>query len=111
MVREEINWELFLELTRKIPNDLDRDLKKQYIPKNTREKIKEKYKDCQLCGGEFKIGSDGTNFLQIHHIIPNGTSTENNLIVLCKHCHQAVHNILFVSGKWRFVNLYRRIPY
>jgi 5-methylcytosine-specific restriction endonuclease McrA len=47
---------------------------------------------CSLCGDE---GKEEGNELQVHHIVPvhidiSKNGDENNLIVLCHHCHLRV---------------------
>ncbi|MFX1533784.1 MAG: RNA-guided endonuclease IscB [Promethearchaeota archaeon] len=44
---------------------------------------------CQLCKGKSKVRR-----LECHHLVPRkdgGTDAPNNLITLCKQCHEAVH--------------------
>lgn len=104
-----IDWEYFRCLVDSVPNNLDKQKKKKYIPPKTKEKIRERDTVCKICGMHEKVGSDGNSNLHIHHIIPNGESTEGNLVLLCKSCHQAIHCFLYVSGKGRFVNVLRAI--
>jgi 5-methylcytosine-specific restriction endonuclease McrA len=108
------NYNLFLQLTRDIPFNLDKSFKKEKIPSDIRQLIIERDGNkCRLCGkidsfgcgGEF--GMDGD--LNIHHIIPNGKSYLDNLLVLCIKCHMLVHLVLWLDGKWRHVYL-RRYP-
>lgn len=91
------DWDLFLLLTRDIPENLDRDKGKQPIPKEIKELVKKRDNNrCRLCGRNKN--------LIIHHIIPNGSSEPNNLVTLCRRCHVVVHQILAISGKWKEVN-------
>ena len=86
-----------------IPDGLDRNKKKEVIPKPLREEIYERDKmSCQICG------RNTAEILHIHHIIPNGSATPGNLILLCNHCHKAVHLLLYTSKKWKYCsyNLY-----
>lgn len=86
-----------LERLLDIPVNLNMKPKKE-IPslKIKKEILKRDNHCCQLCGNVEK--------LSIHHIIPNGSATSINLVTLCKYCHQAVHLMLYVEGKWRYVN-------
>ena len=104
-----INWELLKELVDCVPEDIDKQKKKKYIPPKITETVRERDKVCKICGIEDKTGSDGNSILHIHHIIPNGESIEKNLILLCKSCHQSVHCCLYVSGKGKFVNVLKAI--
>ena len=50
---------------------------------------------CQCCGKKHVR-------LEVHHIIfrsKGGTDDENNLIIVCKKCHDAIHNGTFVLDK------------
>lgn len=64
---------------------------------------------CQLCNHEDKKNGYGNpqwnipGSLHIHHIIPNGAATEDNLITLCEKCHKVVHLLLYLDGKWRWI--------
>lgn len=61
-----------------------------YGYQNTHEYVL--YRDnhtCQLCYGKHKDSK-----LEVHHIIPrhnHGADTQNNLITLCKTCHDKIH--------------------
>ena len=95
-----MDYELLIKLI-SIPDHLDRKKKKEFVAKLVREEIyKRDYMICQLCG------RDESGNLQVHHIIPNGTATPDNLITLCKHCHDAVHMLLYTSKKWKYCNYF-----
>lgn len=52
---------------------------------------------CELCTSPapFERASDGTPYLEIHHIIPladGGEDTVRNAIALCPNCHRNVHH-------------------
>ena len=57
----------------------------------TREKVFEKYgRCCSMCGSEQNV--------EVHHIIPireGGTNELENLIPLCRDCHQEIHHFVF----------------
>ena len=101
-----MNYFLLVKITQGVPDDLDRKQEKEIILKQMRDQITERDgKNCQLCGlhseyGNPRWGLDGKS--HIHHIVPNGPATPENLITLCEHCHHAVHLLLFSSGKWKF---------
>lgn len=106
-----IDWEYLKLLVDRVPSNLNKNIKKQRVSDEVKKKIRKKHQ-CSLCGKLDKVGTDGNSILQIHHIIPNGKGTEENLEILCKYCHQVVHNLLFVTGKWRFTNVMKGIyPY
>ena len=104
---EKYNYELFLQFTRDIPENLDRKVKKEAITKETRKIIIERDDNtCQLCGLKDKYGNPGWDVpgkLALHHIIPNGSGSPENVVTLCKYCHNAVHQVLYAAGKWRYV--------
>ena len=95
------DWNLLLSLTRDIPDNLNKKQSPEPIPDEIREIIKKRDKLCRLCGNK--------NNLVIHHIIPNGSATPDNLILLCRRCHMVVHLLLALSGKWKQVNIYQMI--
>ena len=101
-----MNYELFLELV-SIPDGLDRKIKKERIvPKTRRLLIQRDQCTCQICGLGGKYGNPGFDIpgkLAVHHIIPNGPADLTNLITVCKYCHNAIHALLYASGKWRYV--------
>jgi len=101
-----MDYDLFLELV-KIPDNLDRRIKKEKISKERRIKLGERdNKSCRVCGLQGEYGNPGFDIpgkLAIHHIIPNGNGTLDNTITLCRYCHNAVHALLYASGKWRYV--------
>jgi hypothetical protein len=109
-----INWDDLRELVDCVPDDLDKKLKAIPIPKKVREQIMERDGGfCIVCERTFPYGSNNpylmsegqpNNFKQcnIHHIIPSGSVDPDNLVTLCIHCHQLVHQILYLCGKWKY---------
>lgn len=101
-----MNYDLLIELVN-IPDGLDRSIKKEKLTKELRSSITDRDElTCQICGLTGKYGNPGYSVpgkLAIHHIIPNGKSDLDNLITLCRYCHNAVHQLLYSSGKWRYV--------
>ena len=66
------------------------DEKKEIIPREVKATIRKRDKEkCRVCDRD----SD-----KVHHIIPNGKATEDNLIVLCDQCHEYVHKMLRRKG-------------
>lgn len=104
------NYDKLLELTRDIPENLDLRVKKTQITKTVRRQIIERDKStCQICGLVCRYGNPGFDVpgrLAIHHIIPNGPGTLDNVITICRYCHNAIHAILYASGKWRYVPMH-----
>lgn len=100
------NLELFLNITRDLP-DFDKKEEKEIISKEVRLFINNRDGcACKLCGVEGMFGYERYGIsgdLAIHHIIPNGNATPENLITLCKSCHQLVHLMLYKLGKWKWV--------
>lgn len=60
----------------------------------TKVKVRDKFK-CRICGYD--------NNIRVHHIIPNGQSIEENLIVICANCHKYIHYLLWREGKWKYI--------
>jgi 5-methylcytosine-specific restriction endonuclease McrA len=50
--------------------------------------------ECYICGTV-------SRFTQLHHVIPTGPVTDDNVVTLCEPCHKMVHIALYVSGKRR----------
>lgn len=105
-----LDYDRLLKLTRDIPSNLDRKIKKEPIPKKLRERIVERDNyTCWVCGYEDKENGYGNpqwgllGSLHIHHIIPNGKAIESNLTTLCDKCHKVVHLLLYLDGKWKWV--------
>lgn len=58
---------------------------------------------CQYCKGKSK-----DNHLNVHHLIErsnNGSDLPNNLITLCKTCHDKLHNNLIILNKSKIKSL------
>ena len=103
-----LDYALLYKLTREIPENLDKKVKKEVVSKGMREIIvaRDNY-TCQLCGHTDKEHGYGNPqydvpcSLHIHHIIPNGKATKTNLVTLCDKCHRIVHMILYLDDKWK----------
>jgi len=104
---KKIDWELLRHLVDSAPDNYDKGKKKKGIL--DRQRIIDRDKVCKLCGKENSYDREGRSRLHIHHIDPKGDSTDDNLILLCKYCHQTVHCLLFVSDKGGFANVLRVI--
>jgi len=64
--------------------------KRKYIPPELRKEIVERDKHCVVC--------QRAKNLKVHHKIPYGESTTENLITLCEYCHEYVHKIIKRKG-------------
>lgn len=53
---------------------------------NIRRNVRERDKWCVICGEE---GQDIHHVVYKHH---GGKDTEDNLVLLCKSCHEAIHD-------------------
>ena len=65
--------------------------------------ISEKFAKKHSKTGDIQKRDYYPGLIHVHHIIPWGESSDNNLITLCFHCHDAVHLILYRANKWRHV--------
>ncbi|MCK4526113.1 HNH endonuclease [candidate division WOR-3 bacterium] len=91
---EIFNYDRFLFLTRDVTNELKWSIKKEGIPKDIRQEINKRDRGrCYICE-RFK-------HYTIHHRIPNGEANKENLFTLCLRCHNLVHIVLFLDGKWK----------
>lgn len=106
-----LNWIKFKELIDRIPNNLDRSDKKTPLTPKDRLHFETRDKGlCYLCGSVYRYGSCNVysstqttyKLSHLHHIIPNGRVTDDNILTLCTHCHQLIHHALFISGKWKY---------
>jgi 5-methylcytosine-specific restriction endonuclease McrA len=88
-----IDWELLIKLV----EEADAIGSDPPVPRKVRQEVLQRDGRCMICGR--------TTSLHIHHINPGKPSTADNLITLCRACHQAVHCLLYVAGKHRFVNV------
>jgi hypothetical protein len=102
-----IDYEILLELTRDVPMGLDRATKKEQVDKTMRDIIYQRDGFvCAMCSSEYNQyatdhrSENHQEGVHIHHIIPNGSATPGNLVTLCEECHDLVHVMLYVDGKW-----------
>lgn len=100
-----------------------KNLVEVYIPKNTKnysketlqpkDRLKFEVRDkgiCYICDSKFHYGScnvySGLNrtykLSHLHHIIPNGDVSDDNIVTLCTHCHQLVHQAMYIAGTWKY---------
>jgi len=91
-----INWKMLRELVDK-SDSIGSD---PSIPRKVRELVIKRDGKCVVCGRKGKG-------LHVHHINPGRDSTLDNLVTLCRSCHQAVHCLLYSTGKHKFVNVIR----
>ena len=97
--RMPIDYQLLLKLTKEVPTGLDTSKNKEQVTGETREEVMSRDKgSCRLCRVE---NPDGKTKMMIHHIIPNGPATLDNLVLLCYRCHMIVHDLLWKDGKWK----------
>lgn len=104
-VKRCFDWDIFKSVIDIVPDNLDRSRKKQIL--EPRDRLHFEMRDmgkCHVCGQVNRYGyyGNGYRISHLHHIIPNGQATDENIITLCLHCHQAVHQILYLLGKWSF---------
>jgi hypothetical protein len=65
---------------------------------------------CFVCGSVYHYGScnmysgrDRTyNLSHLHHVVPNGCVSDKNIVTLCVHCHQMVHQAMHIEGTWKY---------
>jgi hypothetical protein len=107
----DLNWDKFEWLVNRIPNNLDKNKKKEALQPIDRLHFERRDKGvCLICGSTYHYGScnvylyTGTNYKlsHLHHIIPNGVISDENITTLCTHCHQMVHQAMYIAGKWKY---------
>lgn len=106
-----IDWDRFKELIMRVPGDLDNTKKK--IPLQPKDRLNFETRDrghCYICRSTFPYGSSNVylyttmnyKLSHLHHIIPNGGIEDKNIVTLCTHCHQLVHQALYIEGIWKY---------
>ena len=98
MMKEKIRWEVLRTLVEHA-EPCEKGEERRLIPPRVRLQVKaERDNRCEVCGRSAEP-------LHLHHMQPCGPSEPWNLVQLCQHCHQAVHNLLYVAGKHRSVSV------
>ena len=93
-----IHWSALVDMIERVPFGLDLKKKKVVVTrKRRREFIKKHGNFCDICD------SPPAKYMTVHHIIPNGDDSEDNLALLHKNCSKLVHLHLYIEGKWRYV--------
>jgi hypothetical protein len=106
-----IDWIRFKHLVEAIPPNLDKSKKKTAL--QTKDRLKFEMRDkgvCYICDSIFHYGSCNVflythsdyKLSHLHHIIPTGGIEDDNIVTLCTHCHQMVHQALYISGAWKY---------
>ena len=107
----DLNWDRFKRIIVEFPLNLDKDKQKEILKPKDRLKYEVRDKGrCYICGSIYPYGSCNvylytkTNYKlsHLHHIIPNGSIEDSNIITLCTHCHQMVHQALYINGVWNY---------
>ena len=95
------DWGLFERLVEGVPVKV-RDKEKDAFDVEMRDFIRTRDGlKCRVCGYK-KIPER----LYVHHIVPNGSASEDNLILLCTTCHEFVHLQLRSKG-YAYFRLWR----
>lgn len=66
---------------------------------------------CELCGTQPFESSDGTPYLEVHHVVPlarRGSDTIDNAVAICPNCHRELHHGRRAAK--RRETLYLRVP-
>lgn len=110
-INHDLNWNAFRKLVEIDINSIDYTKKKSVLQPKDRLHFEVRDRGlCFICGSIYYYGSCNvyaytqSNYKMSHlnHIIPNGDTTDENIVTLCTHCHQMVHQALFVAGNWRY---------
>ena len=73
------------------PPVVDEKQERKFIPEDLKQQVKDRDEHkCVVC--------ERKKELKVHHIIPYGESTIDNLVVVCAYCHEYVHKILKRKG-------------
>lgn len=107
----DLEWGFFKGLVDTLPNTIDKTRKKENLQPSDRLHFETRDKGvCYLCRSIYHYGSCNKyrssektyKLSHLHHILPNGDVSDDNIITLCTHCHQMVHQALQVAGKWKY---------
>lgn len=106
------SWDRLRLVVDVVPKGLDKlEVKESFSPK---DRLHFERRDRGVCDVCWQVNYYGSNnpysshnynsyfVSQLHHVIPNGKIEDSNVITLCVHCHQMVHQALFLLGKWKF---------
>jgi hypothetical protein len=106
------NWLRLHNIVDIVPDKPDMTRTKKHFDARDRLHFEARDKGkCVICGQINHYGSNNKyslyeynnyNVSHLHHILPNGDVTDSNIVTLCTHCHQVVHQILYLCGKWRY---------
>jgi hypothetical protein len=113
VTRHKLNWDRLMKLIDAVPDigHVDRSRRKKTLQPKDRLHFEVRGRGiCYVCSSVYHYGSCNVHaYTQIdykhshlHHIIPNGDTVDGNIVTLCTHCHQIVHQVLFKSGKWSY---------
>jgi hypothetical protein len=98
------DYDLLLSLTREVPRVRDHSHANESVPDQVRDQVIARDGGaCRLC--RFTSDRFGTwsgwnpDQLGVHHVLPGGPATPENLVSLCTRCHKLVHHILVRDGK------------
>jgi hypothetical protein len=94
----DFDWVIFKSLVERVPYNIDRSKSKTSLQPSDRLHFEKRDRGvCKVCGCVSKY-----TICHLHHVIPNGDVSETNIITLCVHCHQIVHQALYLTGRWKF---------
>jgi len=109
----DFDWDTFKSVVDRVPDDCNK-LNSKKVSLQPKDRLHFERRDmgkCYICDQVNHYGSNNNYSLytynsysvsQLHHIIPNGETSDRNIITLCVHCHQLVHQALYLTGKWRY---------
>lgn len=107
----EIDWQKFKYLVYLPGENPNKESKKKALQPKDRLHFETRDKgECYICGSTFHYGSCNeylytyTNYklCHLHHVIPNGGIEDNNIVTLCTHCHQMVHQAMYIAGTGKY---------
>ena len=99
------DWDSLKFFVNEVPRTLKDSNKKQFSPADRLHFETRDRGVCAICGQINRYGSssNGYGISQLHHIVPNGPiDDDNNVATLCMHCHQVVHQLLYLDVRWKY---------
>jgi 5-methylcytosine-specific restriction endonuclease McrA len=110
-----INWENLMYLINSVPRDaINNGQKKEKLQSKMQEELMDRDDGiCFVCGKHYLYGSSNPFLMSqgekpdykvchLHHIVPNGKAVPENFVTLCTHCHQMIHQLLYIDGRWKY---------
>jgi 5-methylcytosine-specific restriction endonuclease McrA len=97
---KDFDWDRLKSLVDRVSFRIDKNKTKTVIQPQDHLHFESRDKGkCFVCR---RVGKYCSGKSHLHHIIPNGDLSDDNIVTLCVNCHQLVHLLLFMSDRWKY---------